>query len=629
LFFDPLLTQLKTPVSHVIGYADDLCVLHRCTYPDIAIQRSSAALGKMEQWSLQHDIRFCPNKSESIVFNWTKKPPPPHPTLQIYAKPLTRSTSTRYLGMHITSTLNWWPHIRQQTKKAKALLKRSNGALGKLWGPKPQLIKWTLDAVVTPKILYGSHVWHSLIGQQKLQDLLRPVNRLGMLAVAPCRLHTPTRGMEILLGYTPLHLKAKVKNITTKARIMIYHPDLPLAGHIQDIHESHIESGLATFPLDDIPVHMTPTLFKSYVDCPLPEDVTTPWLRISTHSPSPSADNPVILTIYTDGSKIDNRKQNLWGTGAGYAIFLGTTLQDIKSTPPLTEKCINLCHSMSVFQAEVTAIHQALLGYHEGRKNNTIPYPAAIIICSDSQAAIKALRAHAVRSQTVLQCKRLLNATTTLTPLHLSWVKAHANSLGNNYVDLLAKKGAAEQITWDTHPRNTITLTFLKRTLHNHIIDDWQKEWQGHPSCRQTKLWCPNPNLGLSRRILQLDRPTIGRLIRWVTGHNFLRRHSNIVDPITYSTTKCRLCGREEETSSHVLAECITLDYHRMEIFNVPYLDLPCQWKLKEVCTFLKEFADPLEDLAVTQKPMQILTRSSTRTIILDAVARPADPPLL
>jgi len=83
--------------------------------------------------------------------------------------------------------------------------------------------------------------------------MLRQINRLGMIAVAPCRANTPTRGLEVMLGYTPLHLKAKMKNTITKARITLFHPHIPIAGHLRDIQTTLETIGLSRIGLDDIP----------------------------------------------------------------------------------------------------------------------------------------------------------------------------------------------------------------------------------------------------------------------------------------------------------------------------------------------------------------------------------------
>jgi len=546
-------------------------------------------------------------------------------TLEEYLKkglgntPVTRTTSVTYLGMKINDKLTWWPHIQDKIKKAKHLLRRSNDTFGRLWGPKPTMVKWLLDAVVAPKLLYGSHVWHSMIGTRKVQDALHQINRLGIISVAPSRLRTPTRGMEIILGTTPLHLKAERKNILTLTRFRMHHPDTPVVGHTRAIMDTMAMTGLAGFPLDDIPVTTTPTLFRTYIGSPPPEDPGVRWVKIDTKVAVTVTDS--IVSIYTDGSKMENTRGNQWGTGAGFAIFLGQDDVPIVDNPPVVQSHFNICHSYTVFLAEVLAIDRALRSYHEARKAGTIPFPRAILIHSDSQAAILALNNSDIHSKVVLACKRLLNVTATLTPLHLSWVKAHASSHRNNWVDGLAKAGATQDTDMGPFPRADIPLSFLKKVIRDRQQDRWGEEWTAHPTCRQTKLWLPAPNPGLSRAVLLLDRVELGRIIRWLTGHNFLRRHCQIVDPDRYQSDRCRLCRLEPETAAHILADCMALDYNRLADMKETHLVPPYRWSLGRLLRFLDPLADQMEDTEAAARMITVRARFGTRTTLLERIA--------
>jgi len=109
-----------------------------------------------------------------------------------------------------------------------------------------------------------------------------------------------------MISLEPLHIKAARKNILTLARFRLHHPDTPILGHTLDIYNSMRDTGLADFPMDDIPSTETPTLFQSYIDTPLPALLTDPWIHINgDEGVDPTA--PVI-SIYTDGSKLDNQR---------------------------------------------------------------------------------------------------------------------------------------------------------------------------------------------------------------------------------------------------------------------------------------------------------------------------------
>jgi ribonuclease HI len=69
-----------------------------------------------------------------------------------------------------------------------------------------------------------------------------------------------------------------------------------------------------------------------------------------------------------------------------------------------------------------------------------------ILIRSDSQAAIKAISSTTIDSKTVDECRRLLNRLGASNKVSIAWVKAHAQHLGNEQADHLAKLGANQVI---------------------------------------------------------------------------------------------------------------------------------------------------------------------------------------
>ena len=117
----------------------------------------------------------------------------------------------------------------------------------------------------------------------------------------------------------------------------------------------------------------------------------------------------------------------------------------------------------------------------------------------------------------------------------------------------------------------------------------WKVMWNMEPTCRQSKDWFPDgPRPRFAFEILHLPRPLCSQLIHFVTGHNFLRRHQAIIeseelrrleqheglgddddfheamDPIA----TCSLCGKDEESSYHIMTECQKLVMIRMSVFG-------------------------------------------------------------
>jgi ribonuclease HI len=97
-------------------------------------------------------------------------------------------------------------------------------------------------------------------------------------------------------------------------------------------------------------------------------------------------------------------------------------------TPPAT-----------VFQAEVYAI---LACAHETEAQDR---PEKYVsICSDSQAALKALHAPKM-SPLVRQCQQALNDISAQHAMRLFWVPGHAGVRGNETADRLARNGSGHQ----------------------------------------------------------------------------------------------------------------------------------------------------------------------------------------
>ena len=91
----------------------------------------------------------------------------------------------------------------------------------------------------------------------------------------------------------------------------------------------------------------------------------------------------------------------------------------------------------SVFQAEVYAIcacTKILLMENE----------ASIAICSDSQAALMALRSSKVTSSLVAETMRELEELSMFNSVRLLWIPGYSDIPGNETADQLAKQAASQ-----------------------------------------------------------------------------------------------------------------------------------------------------------------------------------------
>ena len=140
-------------------------------------------------------------------------------------------------------------------------------------------------------------------------------------------------------------------------------------------------------------------------------------------------------------------------------------------------------------------------------------------------------------------------------------VNIFPRELYKGYNDVLAKHviNIAKTTTADGNPEETIPMKPPRGTNTKYIKrwgqDQWNTRWKGLNQCRQTKIWFPHGvQPGVSRSLLSLPRLELGLWIQFLTGHCWLNRHCNVIDP--YVDAKCRLCGNGEESPEHLWFEC-------------------------------------------------------------------------
>ena len=142
-------------------------------------------------------------------------------------------------------------------------------------------------------------------------------------------------------------------------------------------------------------------------------------------------------------------------------------------------------------------------------------------------------------------------------------VKAHIGIEGNEEADKAAKEGAD---TPDTTHHVDIPWALKKAQIKEFYMQTWTKRWNNLEGHTHTKLFLHTPDPDKARGILRLSRGYLTLFVRALTGHNFLGKHQNHVDPEISKV--CRYCQEDEETFYHFLTECPSLRQIRTDIFQ-------------------------------------------------------------
>jgi ribonuclease HI len=270
-------------------------------------------------------------------------------------------------------------------------------------------------------------------------------------------------------------------------------------------------------------------------------------------------------------------------TGAGMVLY--QDYNALSTHVPTHFTCEYLGTMATVFQAEVYAIISAVHSIQAILPNFRTP-PNAIHIISDSKSALQAIAKPTTNSSLILECKNAIKNLNNIVPTSLHWIKAHAGHAGNELADNWAKKGA-NTITDIVEPFLPVSLRWIQTKIYKTLQAKWTERWRSVTTARQTKIFFPQPDPQKSKKLLRLDRNDFGLLFRWISGHNYLLRHNNLLDPTNFPNPTCRLCNFEPETSSHLINTCPALSALRFKTFGQHLIPEPPTWSVNQLHTFI------------------------------------------
>ena len=501
------------------------------------------ALNKAAEWATANGLSFSPEKTHAVLFT-RKKKYASLPILKMYGREIKNSKEVKLLGVTLKANLLWTSHVKQKIQACKRALMMLQPVLRKKWSPRPEYTRWIYTGIILPMLTYGSVVWSRAVSSPGIRKMLGRLQRLGLTSIANVRKGTPTSALEIIYNVPPLHLL--IEQTARNAFIRLgdlkneeWFPANPNHhGHIRYLR-SFFTEGAAT---DDITA--VPNRDRSYS------------VKISkTLKPQTKG-----IVIYTDGSLIENK------SGSGAVIYLDSV--------PYITLSENL-PDCTVYQSEARAIQMACeYMYTYGTTGQRISFHV------DNQAILKSLAAGYISNETTRKTAELLNNLAQHNVVSLQWVKAHVGILGNEEADAAAKagaKGSRRRINTIKPARNV-----LKKLTKLNLNKNWQDLWDKNEECRQSKLFLSGPNPKIWQDLRKLQNEETSRVVRFVTGHCYMRRHRVILE-MGYEfqhdqVAMCSLCQEEQETPEHLITECPVLNNTRLDTLYCWQLDRPPPW---------------------------------------------------
>ncbi|KAJ8911222.1 hypothetical protein NQ315_014934 [Exocentrus adspersus] len=121
-----------------------------------------------------------------------------------------------------------------------------------------------------------------------------------------------------------------------------------------------------------------------------------------------------------------------------------------------------------------------------------------IQICTDSQAALHALKSPRITSQVVLECTNSLAALGQKNKVRLVWVPGHSGVAGNEEADVLARKGSSDTLT-GPEPAIGLPYSYPLGSIDNWTREKCQGDWSRGIGLRQARLLIKGPGLSAAR----------------------------------------------------------------------------------------------------------------------------------
>jgi ribonuclease HI len=287
---------------------------------------------------------------------------------------------------------------------------------------------------------------------------------------------------------------------------------------------------------------------------------TNPNLLISLAKERLDSEYKDFIKVYTDGSKLDNGN-----VGCAYVI----PEQDI-------QKKFRLNNGVSIFTAEVIAIHEALKFLEAQQQSNR-----KIAILSDSKSALQALNQPGKNRISIInECNELMhNLLQNNCSVSLCWVPSHSNIYGNELADRAAKLAASmPQVTLDVG----LSVSEAYSKLKAACLSKWTQQFK---TLAQQKQWV-DPNV-IQDGIPKLKRhlfPVFHRLRTRATKADYVTCDCTCGTPFNYPHIfDCQhLMQHFNKTKAMLAKEGRVLDYTVLSL-KVTNLNVLNSF-LREIC---------------------------------------------
>ena len=458
--------RLQLPEGvRILAYADDLVIY--CVDRQNILIRLQSALNILSTAASSNGFRFAPEKTMATWFYQAN----PDTKLQLYNHDINWADRVKYLGVSIDKQLNMHSQVSQTINSVSRALNTIK-VMSSLSGVNSKILLRTFNGCTRACLDYGAECFNMCTLTQ-MRQLQRKQNN-GLKLVLGVNKWAPTSSIHAELRILPLALRVEVfqANMINKFLLNQNHP---LREHLSaELHSPRPRN-------DKHKLTWLSTICRSHLKLapyiPGAEDVPPPppWcqlpftISINDHLPPKHTTEPSVLynltvvtmaditqprdhVYYTDGSVSGGR------VSAAYTYMGHPTL-------------IRLSDNASIMQAELTAIHAALL--------HGIQSPSRCVVFSDSKSGLQALLHHHPSDNINIVRDISDVASRMSTPPLLAWIPSHIGIEGNETADRAARQ-ALMKPNIDIHLPMSKTRT--RRNIKQTAMDIYETLEQINPT---------------------------------------------------------------------------------------------------------------------------------------------------
>ena len=572
LWAAPLARALRTvPGCSPYMYADDTATLCAGANIETARSRAQRAADVLVSWARASKMTVSGEKTQVLILSqWARDAM--GLSIRVAGVRVTASESLNLLGVSLDRLPHFGRHCKRMKGRTRPRLEHLRRLTGRNWGLDERQLRTVANGYVRGALEHAAAAWLPATPPSHVEVLEREMREAARI-ITGCTRSTPVHALMAEAGLTPVSSRRTI----LAARFLAKARALPAEDPLRRVADAAVTPRLLSVtgwrsvsgevwraagieasiepvePARTAPwVEVTSVEFDLEAGALLPPGASAEVRRRKAAAHLESLPQQATW-VWTDGSAT----AGVLDGGAGVLIEWPDG-----STHEISAPAGALCSS---YRAEIVALREAL-GYLRDHPAHT-DSESLIVVCTDSQAALSALRSGPAEQRSSLN-RDVWDALISLAGaehrrIRLQWVPSHCGLRGNEKADALAKAASGlpqEEVPVDTRTIYRAAARWARARDARQRPQGWYRHLMGTTA--------PPPVIGLDRQ-LAVDVHQL-RAGHWSASAQHLHRiGANPVpgcDGCRDAACRgglCPLCSEEQDTPSHVLLRCPALMHLR------------------------------------------------------------------